>query len=70
MKGPIAPRVAGLKPGDLGPYCRDCLGPVYLVKIENGPRIGVRMTFRHVQQHPPCQRVSGDELRVLVADAP
>ena len=51
-KQPIAPNVRESDP--FGPCCADCLGLVYLAKIQSGPRIGVRATYRHVDSHPPC----------------
>jgi hypothetical protein len=44
---------------DFGPSCAKCLRRgglafVTLEKIESGPRIGVRKTYRHVAAHPIC----------------
>lgn len=51
-KGPIAWDV---KPdGFGGVMCAKGLCSVYVDKIERGPKIGVRITYRHVESHPPC----------------
>ena len=56
MTRPLAPRVTD--PNDpLGPACRDCGGDVYADKIERGPRIGVRITWRHVASR--CNKLPG-----------
>ena len=40
-----------------GAFCADrrCGGPLYLDRIQTGPRIGVRETWRHVTRHPACK---------------
>lgn len=59
-KGPIATDV---KPDGLGGYmCAKALCNIYVVKIEIGPRIGTRITWRHVDLHPPCEYM---DVRVL-----
>ena len=54
-KGPVVSKVADNGSG-LGPYCAACYGPIYLDKIEQGPKIGTRLTYRHVEPHPVCAR--------------
>ena len=55
-KPPIAENVAQ---GAFGPECADCHGVVYADKIERGPRIGTRITYRHIEQRPWCKREAG-----------
>lgn len=51
-KGPIATDV---KPDGFGGYmCAKAGCPIYVVKIERGPRIGTRITWRHVESNPVC----------------
>ena len=53
MKGPIATDV---KPDGLGGYmCAKALCAIYADKIESGPKIGTRITWRHVEKHPMCE---------------
>jgi hypothetical protein len=42
-----------------GPWCDDCYrrggnAVLYVVKIEQGPRIGTRVTYAHVARNPAC----------------
>lgn len=43
---------------DYGARCHTCFGGMYVVKIQRGPRIGVRITYRHVERHPTCGQPS------------
>ena len=54
-KRPIAKRVAG-EDDRFGPHCADCYGVVYIDRVEFGPRIGERITYRHVESSPRCLR--------------
>lgn len=53
-KGAIAHDV---KPDGLGGMmCAKGHCLVYADKIEIGPRIGTRVTWRHMEQHPVCEK--------------
>ena len=55
MKGKVAVDVV---PDGLGGYmCAKGHCPIYMDKIEHGPRIGTRITWRHVQNHPVCETI-------------
>jgi hypothetical protein len=54
MKGPVATDVVDRIADTMGPYCGKCFGALFIDKIERGPKIGVRITYRHVERHPPC----------------
>lgn len=52
MKGPIAHSV---REDAFGGYvCAKGFCAIYMDKIERGPRIGTRITWRHVERHPVC----------------
>jgi hypothetical protein len=60
VKRPIATNV--VMDETFGPSCAKCLrhgglALVTLEKIEAGPRIGIRETYRHVEAHPICLEV-------------
>lgn len=51
-KGPIATEVR--EDGFGGYMCAKGLCAIYADKIERGPKIGVRITWRHVERNPVC----------------
>ena len=47
---------------EFGAMCQACFGTLYVVRIERGPRIGTRVTYRHVVRRPACGK------RTIVVD--